>query len=173
MPRPMMSVFGQVGQRSRAPAQDDAAASREASAAPQLVEESRKPGKQLVTTLGKTLFFKGGLLADEDVILLGRVEGTITHTGNLTIGVGGIVIGDVTARTLTVKGTIEGDVDASESVVVALSGVVRGEIKTPRISIVEGAECNGAIVMVKKPQVQLESAAVLDDAIVMELLSGG
>ncbi len=30
--------------------------------------------------LGKTLSFKGELAADEDLLLMGRVEGTITHT---------------------------------------------------------------------------------------------
>lgn len=174
MSRPMMSVFGQVTQRARAAGNPDTVpAQREAVVVPQVPEESRKPAKQLVTTLGKTLFFKGALIADEDVVVLGRVEGTITHTGNLTIGVGGAVIGDVTARTVTVKGTIEGDIEASESVAVALSGVVNGEIKAPRISIVEGAECNGVIVMVRKPQVQPQTTEVLDDVKVMQLLSGG
>ena len=148
-------------------------ASRDSAALLHPVEDSRKPAKQQVTTLGKTLFFKGTLFADEDMVLLGRVEGAIEHTGNLTVGVGGVVAGDVVARTVTIKGTVEGDIEASESVLVALGAVVKGDIKAPRISIVEGAEFNGAIVMVKKPQSMPESTEVLADSDVMQLLSGG
>jgi len=169
----MMSVFGQFNQRGRAAASDEPMASRDSAALLHPVEDSRKPAKQQVTTLGKTLFFKGTLFADEDMVLLGRVEGAIEHTGNLTVGVGGMVAGDVVARTVTIKGTVEGDIEASESVLVALGAVVKGDIKAPRISIVEGAEFNGAIVMIKKPQAMPESTEVLADSDVMQLLSGG
>jgi cytoskeletal protein CcmA (bactofilin family) len=173
MARPMMSVFGQFNQRGRSVASDEAMASRESAALLHPVEESRKPAKQQVTTLGKTLSFKGTLFADEDMVVLGRVEGAIEHTGNLQIGVGGVVAGDVTAKTVTIKGTVEGDIEASDSVLVALGAVVKGDIKAPRISIVEGAEFNGAIVMVKKPQSMPESTEVLGDGDVLQLLSGG
>src|ERR1700722_16477785 len=45
-----------------------------------------------IMILGKTLSFKGELCADEDLLLLGRVEGTISHTASVTVGVGGVVI---------------------------------------------------------------------------------
>ncbi|MEY4932663.1 MAG: hypothetical protein RLZZ403_983 [Pseudomonadota bacterium] len=173
MARPMMSVFGQFNQRGRTAATEELMAPREAVATLHSIEDSRKPAKQPVTTLGKTLFFKGTLSADEDMVLLGRVEGAIEHTGNVTIGVGGVVAGDVTAGTVTIKGTVEGDIEASDSVLVALGAVVKGDIKAPRISIVEGAEFNGAIVMVKKPASLPESTEVLDDGDVLQMLSGG
>lgn len=172
MARPMMSVFGQFNQRSRSAASDEIMAPQSA-AVLHSIEESRKPAKQAVTTLGKTLFFKGTLFADEDMVLLCRVEGAIEHSGNLQIGVGGFVAGDVTAKTVTIKGTVEGDIEASDSVVVAPGAVVKGDIKAPRISIVEGAEFNGAVVMVKKAALLPESTEVLDDGDVLQMLSGG
>ena len=36
--------------------------------------------------LGPTLFFKGDLTAEEDLLIQGRVEGSITHTQRLTVG---------------------------------------------------------------------------------------
>ena len=88
--------------------------------------------------LGKTLFFKGALSADEDVLLLGRIEGSIDHSESLTIGLGGVVIGDLKARTIIVKGTVEGDVHASECVTVAPSAVVIGDIISPALVITGG-----------------------------------
>jgi cytoskeletal protein CcmA (bactofilin family) len=105
------------------------------------------PGARPLMVLGKTLHLKGELSADEDLVLLGRVEGSIHHTENLTIGVGGVVMGDVRGRVVTVKGTVKGDIEATESIVIALSAVVTGDMAAPRISIVEGAQVNGAVRM--------------------------
>src|SRR5579862_6220317 len=58
------------------------------------------------SVLGKTLIFKGELAADEDLILQGRVEGSIHHTQSLTVGVDGVVIGDTHARSILIEGTV-------------------------------------------------------------------
>jgi cytoskeletal protein CcmA (bactofilin family) len=97
-----------------------------------------------VMTLGKMLTFKGELSADEDMVLLGRVEGSITHTESLTVGVGGVVIGNVRARVITIKGTVEGDLNASDSITITPTANVTGDLVAPRISIVEGAIFNGS-----------------------------
>jgi cytoskeletal protein CcmA (bactofilin family) len=41
--------------------------------------------------LGPTLYFKGDLSAEEDLLIQGRVEGSITHTQRLTVGAQGTV----------------------------------------------------------------------------------
>ncbi len=116
--------------------------------------EMRMPGEVNEATprgaikLGKTLVFKGELSVAEDVLLLGRVEGSFTHTESLTIGVGGVVVGDVSGRTLIVKGTIEGDIDCTESVVLMPGSAVTGAITSPRVNIIEGAQFNGGVKMV-------------------------
>jgi len=123
--------------------------------------ESATPAVRSTIILGKTLHLKGELAADEDLVLLGRVEGSIHHTENLTIGVGGVVIGDLEGRVVTVKGTVKGDIAASESIVIALSAVVTGDLMAPRVSIVEGAQVNGAVRMqtVSPEQILKEDAA--------------
>src|SRR5262245_17063538 len=50
--------------------------------------------------LGKTLVFRGELSADEDLVLQGRVEGSIHHSQSLTVGVDGVVIGDIHAANI-------------------------------------------------------------------------
>ena len=146
MARNIMSVFGQNG-RPVGAAEAPAAVEPEAVGAP---AASKQSGASLaVMTLGKTLFFKGELSADEDIVLFGRVEGSITHTGSVTIGIGGTVLGNVRARAITVKGSVEGDLEASDSVVVAPSAVVNGDIVAARVSIVDGARFNGAVEMLR------------------------
>jgi cytoskeletal protein CcmA (bactofilin family) len=100
-----------------------------------------------VPVLGKTLLFRGELTAEEDVILQGRVEGSIRHARNLTIGTEGSVLGDVYASHLTVEGLVEGDLHCSEAVIVRATAQVRGNIFAPRVGIMEGATFNGRIEM--------------------------
>src|SRR5262245_55441511 len=52
--------------------------------------------------LGKTLVFRGELSADEDLVLQGRVEGSIHHSQSLTVGVDGVVVGDIHAANITI-----------------------------------------------------------------------
>ena len=47
--------------------------------------------KKHTSVLGPTLSFKGELKAEEDLLIRGRIEGSIEHTSNLTIGEDGKV----------------------------------------------------------------------------------
>jgi len=100
-----------------------------------------------IPVLGKTLLFRGELTAEEDVILQGRVEGSIRHARNLIIGPEGSVLGDVYASHLTVEGLVEGDLHGSEAVIVRATAQVRGNIFAPRVGIMEGATFNGRVEM--------------------------
>jgi cytoskeletal protein CcmA (bactofilin family) len=54
------------------------------------------------SVLGPTLYFKGDLSAEEDLLIQGRVEGTITHTQRLTVGPQGTVKGNIFAPTVSI-----------------------------------------------------------------------
>ena len=99
------------------------------------------------SVLGKTLVFKGELSADEDLILQGRVEGSIHHSQSLTVGVDGVVVGDIHARSILIEGTVEGDLHGEASVLVSATAKVRGNIVAPRVGITEGANFNGSVAM--------------------------
>ena len=105
------------------------------------------PVETRIPVLGKTLLFRGELTAEEDVILQGRVEGSIRHARNLIIGTDGSVLGDVYASHLTVEGLVEGDLHCSEAVIVRATAQVRGNIFAPRVGIMEGATFNGRVEM--------------------------
>jgi len=100
-----------------------------------------------VCVLGPTLVFKGELTADEDLMLKGRVEGSITHTASLRIGEEGSVKGNIKAKHVTVDGNVDGDVFGGGSVTVRQSAKVTGNLFAPRVSLLEGARFNGKIDM--------------------------
>jgi cytoskeletal protein CcmA (bactofilin family) len=100
-----------------------------------------------VSILGPTLVFKGELIAEEDLLLRGRVEGSIQHTASLKIGKEGSVKGNIKAKHITVEGTVEGDLVGSDSVTVQASATVTGNIVSPSVSLIEGARFKGRIDM--------------------------
>ncbi len=95
--------------------------------------------------LGPTLYFKGDLSADEDLLIQGRVEGSITHTQRLTIGPQGTVKANIRAQLIIVEGTVDGDLQAEKSVFVKETARVCGNIFAPTVSIMEGASFSGSI----------------------------
>src|SRR6202051_3741053 len=97
--------------------------------------------------LGPTLYFKGDLSAEEDLLKQGRVEGSITHTQRLTVGPQGTVKANIRAQLIIVEGTVDGDLTAEKSVFVKESARVVGNIFAPTVSILEGAAFSGRIDM--------------------------
>ncbi|HMK85415.1 MAG TPA: polymer-forming cytoskeletal protein [Steroidobacteraceae bacterium] len=102
------------------------------------------------SVLGPTLYFKGDLSAEEDLLIQGRVEGSISHTQRLTVGAQGTVKANIQAQLIIVEGTVDGDLQADKSVFVKETAKVRGNIFAPTVSIVEGANFTGSIDMSSK-----------------------
>ncbi len=99
------------------------------------------------SVLGPTLRFKGELHADEELLIQGHIEGTITHSQRLTVCGQGIVKANIRAQIIAVEGTVEGDLQAEKSVQVKETARVKGNIYAPNVSIVDGARFNGKIDM--------------------------
>ncbi len=112
-----------------------------------------------VSVLGPTLHFKGELHADEELLIKGRVEGSITHTQRITVCAEGTVSANVRAQMIVVEGTVNGDLQAEKSVMVRETAKLRGNISAPSVSIVEGAHFTGGVDMDRKAAVA-ESAGV-------------
>ena len=109
------------------------------------------------SVLGPTLKFKGELTADEDLLIKGRVEGSIRHSSSLTIGDGGHVKANVTAEYISVEGRVEGDLKGSKCVKIRETAKVKGNVVSPNVSLVEGANFNGQIDMDGDPTASVAS----------------
>ncbi len=124
-------------------------------------------GGSEVASIGKTIVFKGELSGEEDILIEGQVEGRISLPNNqLTIGPQGRLTAEINAKSIIVIGQTAGNLTAAERVEVQESGVVEGDIRTPRLLIQEGATVNGTIEMSKKPVASAKSdpsGPALDD----------
>lgn len=109
------------------------------------------------SVLGPTLKFKGDLTASEDLLIQGKVEGSIKHTSNLTIGQEGKVKANIEAEFICVEGQVNGDLQGSKSVVVKDTANIDGNIYSPTVSLLEGSKFNGKIDMSGKERSQAET----------------
>ena len=133
------------------------------------------------SVLGPSLRFRGELSAQEDLIVQGSVEGSITHTQSLTVGTDGSMKGDIRARVIVIDGKVEGDMYATESVNIRATAKVKGNVFAPRVGITEGAFFQGQIEMqpsgaaVQEHSARLRHAALappLEGAAVDHMLGG-
>ncbi len=95
------------------------------------------------TFLGKGVDFKGVVNFDGTVRVDGRLEGEIHTTGTLIVGEYAVIKGIISAGVLMTSGKINGTVTATEKIQILKPGVLIGDIRTPAISIEEGAHFHG------------------------------
>jgi cytoskeletal protein CcmA (bactofilin family) len=115
-----------------------------------------------VASIGKSLHVKGELRGSEDLAIEGRVEGKIALTGySVTIGQAGKVSAEIHAKTVIIGGLVEGDVTADERVEVAATGTVMGNIRSPRVVLIDGARFKGSIDMESKSAPRTSAAETL------------
>ena len=112
--------------------------------------DSTDRNRRELSVLGQSLVFKGELEAEEDLMVDGRVEGSITHRAqHLTIGPHGDVRADINANRVLVQGRVTGNIRATEAIVIEPSAHVTGNLFAPRIGLKEGAEFDGRIQMTR------------------------
>ncbi len=97
------------------------------------------------TTIGKQVRISGTLASDGNVIFDGTLEkGTINIAGELTIGSGSLIKGEVKAGKLIVNGTIEGNVIVKEDMEIGATGRINGDINVHgKFTITKGGTFNG------------------------------
>jgi cytoskeletal protein CcmA (bactofilin family) len=99
-------------------------------------------------TIGPSITIKGEVSGDEDLLIQGRVEGSIDLKERaVTVGPDGIVNADIEGRIVTVEGKVEGNLRALEQVILKTSARVQGDIKSPRVVLEDGATFRGMVDM--------------------------
>jgi cytoskeletal protein CcmA (bactofilin family) len=99
------------------------------------------------TVVGPSILISGNLQGDEDLTVLGRVEGSLTLTKTLNVEESGIVKAEISVRNAIVSGVVVGNITAADSVEITEAGRMVGDINAPRVIIVDGARFRGAVDM--------------------------
>ena len=100
-----------------------------------------------VGMIGSGLMIRGELRGQEDLIIEGTVEGTITMEKSLTIEEGGKIRANIETENITVRGEVEGDLVARNKITIHQGARITGDMKAPRIEIEDGAYYKGNVSM--------------------------
>ena len=129
------------------------------------VVNETKPVSDEVSVITEGTIIKGDIVSNGSLDIRGNVQGDIgcngklvvtgTVTGNsnsseffadaakIKIGLGSVIIGNVTSSSAVIAGAIKGDIDVQGPVVVDTSAVVMGNIKSRSVQINNGAVIEG------------------------------
>lgn len=101
---------------------------------------------EAAAVIGKSVQIRGEVKGNEDLVVEGLVEGTITLSGNrLTVGPNARVQANVVGRDVIVQGTLDGDVTATGRVELRAGSHVAGNIRAARLSVEDNAIYSGKV----------------------------
>lgn len=96
--------------------------------------------------IGKSISIEGTITGSDDLVIEGRVKGSIKLSDNmLTIGSNGVVEADVEAKEIRVQGKLNGATKARDRIEIGKTGSVEGEVTTSRIAVEDGAVFRGSV----------------------------
>ncbi len=94
--------------------------------------------------LSSGVSIKGSVKFRTELIIDGKVEGTIDSVGRLTVGKNAHIRGEIRTRSITVHGTVDGNLTAGERCELRSGCTLRGEIEASRLVVEEDATFIGS-----------------------------
>lgn len=115
----------------------------QAAAPPAATAERREPAG-----IGPSITIIGDVSGDEDLTILGRVEGKIDlPKHSVTIGQAGRVKADIHAKLVSVAGEVHGNLVAGEQIVIRKTATMLGNLTAPRVGLEDGCSFRGSVEM--------------------------
>src|ERR1700730_8699049 len=94
--------------------------------------------------LSSGVSIKGEVTFGSELVIDGQVEGNITSSGRLTVGIHAMVIGDIQAGFVRIQGSVEGNVRATERCALEAGASLQGDVESPRLAVDENASFIGS-----------------------------
>ncbi len=85
----------------------------------------------------------GNAMAAEVYVNTDRLEGNITSEGSVKIGLGTVIIGDITATSGVIAGAVKGEIDVKGPVVIDSTAIIKGNVKAKSVQMNNGAVLEG------------------------------
>ncbi|MBQ9767970.1 MAG: polymer-forming cytoskeletal protein [Lachnospiraceae bacterium] len=85
----------------------------------------------------------GNAMAAEVFVNTDRLEGNITSEGCVKIGLGTVIIGDITASSGVIAGAVKGEIDVKGPVVIDSTAIIKGNVKAKSVQMNNGAVLEG------------------------------
>lgn len=102
--------------------------------------------RRVAAWIGASIVIEGDLTSSEDLTIAGEVHGDVRVPKNtLVIAPQARIRGSIIAHHVAVQGTVRGSITADGAVEVTETGSVDGDIRSPRMTVAEGAALQGRL----------------------------
>lgn len=126
-----------------------------AASAPSVLEPRRE-----AYTIGASISIVGELRGDEDLTILGRVEGKVDlPQHSVTVGRSARVNADIHAKVVSVEGEVNGNLLAAEQILIRKTAIMLGNLTAPRVGLEDGCSFRGSVDMEAPDKGRAASAA--------------
>ncbi len=102
-----------------------------------------------VSLVSENIRIEGQLSGEENILINGRVVGSIKLNGDIVIGSTGVVEADIEGNTIIIQGKVKGNVTARSHLEIQSTGKMLGDISARSIDIKEGSTFEGRSHMIK------------------------
>jgi cytoskeletal protein CcmA (bactofilin family) len=93
-----------------------------------------------VSAIADGLIINGNITGEGDMRLAGCVEGEVLlRNGKIIVEQSGYIEGNIQVKDISISGEVRGTIHATSKVAISSSGKIKGDVKTARIDIAEGA----------------------------------
>jgi cytoskeletal protein CcmA (bactofilin family) len=119
-------------------------------------------GSFINSIIGEGTAFRGELSLNGLLRIDGDFSGTVRTSGKVLVGKSGRAECTIKAATVVIGGIVKGNIFADDKVIILSTGMMIGNISTPRLIVEEGVIFNGNCLVRKeeKESVEVENAQI-------------
>ena len=103
------------------------------------------------SVIANNTIITGNVRTEGSIRVDGKIVGNVVTQADAAVGMNGLIEGSVDARNITVAGKVMGSLTASQKLVLEGKSVMKGDIRTARLVVDEGAVFDGRSSMTGTP----------------------
>tara|TARA_Y100001970_G_scaffold94838_1_gene119524 strand:- start:2895 stop:3287 length:393 start_codon:yes stop_codon:yes gene_type:complete len=111
--------------------------------------QQSKNKNSIGSILGPEIEIKGDIKVEGNLIVYGKVYGSITSKGNINTAPSSFIKGNIIANSGNINGTVEGHLDIEKKLVLGSTAILTGDLKATIVTIQEGAQFDGVCKMIR------------------------
>jgi cytoskeletal protein CcmA (bactofilin family) len=95
------------------------------------------------SVIGNNTVITGNIRTEGSIRVDGKIVGNVVTQADAAVGMNGVIEGSVDARNITVAGKVMGTLTAAQKLVLEGKSVMKGDVRTARLVVDEGAVFDG------------------------------
>jgi cytoskeletal protein CcmA (bactofilin family) len=113
----------------------------------------KKQGGETFSVIGSGTVITGDVTTEGAIRIDGKIVGNLTTQADAAVGLTGVIEGSVDARNITVAGKVIGTLTAGKKLILEGKSILKGDLRTVRLVVDEGAVFDGRSSMTSGPGV--------------------